>query len=370
MTGGRGKLTRALFISGSLGKGHDVLAEACTDALTGHGVECEIVDAMRLLGKGAGAAGDWVFRRLLSIDALYDAFHFSQLRDDGRLARTLDRLAVERMLPHLRVAVDRFQPQLVVSVFATGAGAAAQLKAAGYDIVSVVAMTDSFAHRFWVHERTDLFLVTSAAASESVRRYWPEAAVGVITAPVRPEFYFAPSRPEARERLGVPPDAVCVLLMSGAWGLGPLAPAATELAESGIWVLAVAGTNAVMERKLRDAAAGCSRIIPFGYTDRVPELMAASDVVVTSSGDTCREARTLGRGIVLLDVVPGHGRENLMHELELGGATACMPTPASIARAVRAFVADKDRSQVPPEPDGKLAKEEFVDRVRDLGFDL
>ncbi len=118
-------LTRALFISGSLGKGHDVLAEACADALEARGVECQIVDAMAMLGGGPGAAGDWVFRRLLSVNAVYDAFHFSQLRDDGRLARRLDRLAVDWMSPQLRARMDAFQPELVVSVFATGVGAAA-----------------------------------------------------------------------------------------------------------------------------------------------------------------------------------------------------------------------------------------------------
>ena len=111
-------------------------------------------------------------------------------------------------------------------------------------------------------------------------------------------------------------------------------------------------------------------MIPFGYTDRVPALMAASDVVVTSSGDTCREARTLGRGIVLLDVVPGHGRENLMHELELGGATVCMPTPESIARAVQSFVGDPDRSRVPPPPDAHLAAAQFLAAVEGLGFEF
>ena len=40
-------------------------------------------------------------------------------------------------------------------------------------------------------------------------------------------------------------------------------------------------------------------MITFGYTDRVPTLMAASDVVITSSGDTCREARVIGRRMVL-----------------------------------------------------------------------
>ena len=119
-------------------------------------------------------------------------------------ARRLDRLAVDWMSPQLRARWTTFQPELVVSVFATGAGAVARLKADGYPITSVVAMTDSFAHRFWVHESTDLFLVTSSAAGESVRRYWPEARVEVITAPVRPAFYLAPSRRIAREQLGNP----------------------------------------------------------------------------------------------------------------------------------------------------------------------
>jgi hypothetical protein len=91
---------------------------------------------------------------------------------------------------------------------------------------------------------------------------------------------------------------------------------------------------------------------------------------VTSSGDTCREARTIGRGIVLLDVVPGHGRENLMHELELGGATACMATPESIARAVVSFVSDPVRSRVPPAREAHLAPAQFVAAVQGLGLDV
>ena len=108
-------------------------------------------------------------------------------------------------------------PELLVPVFATGAGAAVRLKEEGRDLKSVVIMTDSFAHRMWVHEATDLFLVTSPPAAESVRRYWPEAPVDIITAPVRPEFYSAPPQEVARRALGVPADATCALLMSGAF---------------------------------------------------------------------------------------------------------------------------------------------------------
>src|SRR4051794_21037397 len=76
-------LARVLFICGAVGKGRDVLAEGCAAALQARGVDCQVVDATRLLGSGPGAVGDWVFRGLLSITAVYDRFHFSQMRDGG-----------------------------------------------------------------------------------------------------------------------------------------------------------------------------------------------------------------------------------------------------------------------------------------------
>jgi processive 1,2-diacylglycerol beta-glucosyltransferase len=159
-------------------------------------------------------------------------------------------------------------------------------------------------------------------------------------------------------------------LMSGAWGLGPLDEAAAALAADGVYVLAVAGTNRRMEAKLRSLAGAHPEIIPFGYTNQVSTLMSACDVVVTSSGDTCREARTLGRGLILIDVVPGHGRENLMHELELGGATSCLPTAGSIARAVRSFVNDPERSKVAPAIETGVPEAQFVNALREIGFEL
>jgi UDP-N-acetylglucosamine:LPS N-acetylglucosamine transferase len=330
-----------LFLSGKFGAGHDTLAEACAAALSPYGVQSRIVDCMPMLGGGPSAVGNWAFRSLLSVTPVYDGFHFSQLRGNGALGRFMDRAAVKVMLPKLIEEVDRFQPDLVVSVFATGASAAVHLKRKRPELATVVFMTDSFAHGMWAHEGTDLYLVTSELAAASVRSYHPEARVSVVEAPVRPDFYEAPRRADARASLGVPPDAPCVLLMSGAWGIGPLDDVARALASEGWWVLAVSGTNESLGTRLAAVARDYPTVITFGYTDQVPALMAASDVVVTSSGDTCREARVVGRRIVLLDVVPGHGRENLMHELELGDAAVCLPTPASVVGNVRRFLDDR-----------------------------
>ncbi|MFD9127953.1 hypothetical protein [Kitasatospora sp. NPDC059571] len=329
-------MPHALLVSGSLGQGHDVMALACADSLRADGWTTTTVDAMALLGQRAGAAGEAVFRRMLDLPGLYDAFHFSALRPGARLAMLADAAARARLLPHLRELLERERPELVVSVFATATSAVNELRPGLPGLRHMVLCTDVTPHRLWVQDETDLFLVTSEVAACAVRRYRPDAPIAVLPAPLRADFYTPPGRAEARAELGVPADAPCVLLMSGSWGLGPLARTAAELADAGPHVLAVAGRNSLLENRLRTAARHRPRLHPFGYTDAVPALMAAADLVVTSSGDTCSEARAIGRRLLLLDVVQGHGRDNLQHELELGHADVVSARPAEVVRSALA----------------------------------
>ncbi len=252
---------RALILSGRFGKGHDTVAEASAAALTPLGVTSRIVDSIELMGDTGSAAGEWVFWKLLGRAALYDAFHFSHLRTGGRLARGADAAALRALYPRFLEEVERVQPDLVLSVFATGAAAGSRLKRERPRVTTVVFMTDSYAHRLWVHEGTDLFLVTSDLAARSVQAYRPRARVVVVTAPVRPEFYRAPGRSTARAELGVPEDAPCALLMSGGFGIGPLEAAARRLAAAGIWVLAVAGNNRRLQSRLEAAGNASDRAI-------------------------------------------------------------------------------------------------------------
>ncbi|MFI9331474.1 hypothetical protein ACIGZJ_28545 [Kitasatospora sp. NPDC052868] len=323
-------MPHALLVSGSLGQGHDVMAQACADSLRERGWTTSTVDAMALLGQRAGAAGEAVFRHLLDLPGVYDAFHFSALRPGARLALLADAAARRRLGPALRELVAAQRPQLVVSVFATATSAVNGLRAR--DFRHLVLCTDVTPHRLWVQDGTDLFLVTSQVAACAVRRYRPDAPIAVVPAPLRAPFYRPPGRAQARAELGVPGGARCVLLMSGSWGLGPLARTAAALADAGPHVLAVAGRNEELERRLRHAAGSRPRLHPFGYTERIPALMAAADLVVTSSGDTCSEARALGRRLLLLDVVQGHGRDNLQHELELGHADVTSARPEEVVR--------------------------------------
>jgi len=284
-------------------------------------------------------AGERVFGQLVAVPGLYDGLHFAHLRAGSPLATALDRWAARRVVPALRAELERAPADLVLSIFATGAAAAARLKPEAPERRTVVLCPDVAAHRLWVTEGTDLFLVTSAAAAASVRRFQPRARVVVIPTPVRPGFRDAPSQQQARAALGVPPDARCALVIDSGWGFGPAADSVARLARADVHVLAVAGRRPGLEHEFRSLAVGLHSVHPFGFSNRVPELMAAADIVVALPGaSTCAEARVVGRPLLLLDVMPCHGRDNLLHELELGGAEVCGPAPADVVAAALALL--------------------------------
>jgi processive 1,2-diacylglycerol beta-glucosyltransferase len=368
VTEAAGRPRRALLVSGSIGMGHDALAAACAASLAGRGFSTQTLDAMRMLGRHGGSAGEAVFRTMLAVPGLFDAFHYAALRTGGRLALLADAGARRQVVPRLRAYLDEHPADLAISVFSTGAAAVAAL-AGRYPAMShVVFCTDVTPHRMWLHPNVDLYLVTSQVAEAAVRRFQPEARVQVVPAPVRPAFYRAPTQDRARAALSVPAQEPCVLLMSGAWGLGPVAAAARALGDAGVHVLAVAGRNARLEQRLAAVAAQQPRVRAFGFTDRVPELMAAADLVITSSGDTCTEARVVGRPLLLLDVVPGHGRDNLQHELELGNAGVASPRPAELLRTALAVLGQRKPTEPGPASSPDAFEAAFTAALASIGI--
>jgi processive 1,2-diacylglycerol beta-glucosyltransferase len=144
----------------------------------------------------------------------------------------------------------------------------------------------------------------------------------------------------------------------------------SALAAAGVHVLAVAGRQRAVERRLRELARVNRRVTPFGFTDRVPELMAASDVVVALPGaTTCSEVRVVGRQLLLLDLMPGHGRDNLLHELELGGAEVCRADPAGVTASALALL---DRVTRPAPRSGSVPRWEpaYAAALERVGLDV
>jgi UDP-N-acetylglucosamine:LPS N-acetylglucosamine transferase len=327
---------KSVILSGSIGQGHSSVAEVCAAALERAGSRVTTIDCMADLGGVGQRIGEFVFRHTLSHPPVFDALHFSQLRTGSRLSDRIERASAQRVTRAL------FEPaghaDLMLGVFATGAGAAGRIRQSTPRVRTAVLCTDATAHRVWMHPGIERFLVCSTMAAATVRQYQPTADVVEIVPPVRPQFFSVPERRAARAALELDEDRTLILLMSGGWGLGMHAEVAHQLADEGYGVAAVAGSNASLAARLRHEARQASKgeVVAYGYTDGIPDLMAAADVVVTTSGQTCHEARVVGRPLVIMDAVAGHGRENLLLEITKGGALACTPHPRAVVHAVQA----------------------------------
>src|SRR5216683_2292807 len=144
---------QALLLSGSIGMGHDMVAGACETSLRARSWSTQMLDSMRLLGRG-GSGGEAVFRAMMATPGLYDAFHFAALRTGGPITAAMDSAARRRILPRLR----------------------AHFEASEYaGLRHMVFCTDATPHRLWVHPNVGLYLVTSAVAERAVRRFHADA---------------------------------------------------------------------------------------------------------------------------------------------------------------------------------------------------
>jgi len=332
---------QALLLSGGLGAGHRSLAEGAEHALGAAGWSVDHLDAMAGLGGRAGRLGEQVFKTILSVPPLYDAFHANVLRQEGSLGARLGQLSDQRLVGTLARHLDAHPADVVVALFPTGVGAAGILRDRGAAWRLVALCPDAVAHRLWVHPAVDRYLVNWPSTTAWIERFDSGARVTQVDLPLRPCFDDPPSPSAARRALGLPQRGPVAMVMGGGFGLGPIVEASRRLSEQGISVLALGGQN----RSVADALARLEKTEPtlrvLGSTDDVATAMAAADVVITTPGAvTCAEARRMRRRLVLVDALAGHGRENLEQELAAGGAVVAGPSGRSVAEVTRRLLTE------------------------------
>src|SRR5438067_10555039 len=115
-----------------------------------------------------------------------------------------------------------------------------------------------------------------------------------------------------RLKLRLRPHAPTVLLAGGGDGTKPLRKSAAALARSplDIQVLAVCGRNAALAERIReDNHAG---VHVFRFVDNMPELLLASDLLVTRAGPgMIAEGLACGCPLLLTGYLPGQEAGNV-----------------------------------------------------------
>jgi 1,2-diacylglycerol 3-beta-galactosyltransferase len=99
----------------------------------------------------------------------------------------------------------------------------------------------------------------------------------------------------------------------------------------------VTGHNPALRRRLEGVVWEIPTRI-YGFVDNMPELMSASDVLVTKAGPgTLAEAFIAGLPVIISSYIPGQEEGNVKYVLEQE-AGAYATDPAEIARIVRGWL--------------------------------
>jgi 1,2-diacylglycerol 3-beta-galactosyltransferase len=158
----------------------------------------------------------------------------------------------------------------------------------------LVLLTDfaDFPPHFWLEPGIDRAIVGSdAAVEQALLAGIPKARVSRLSGmPLHPRHYgvdSAAARAEVRREFAIGPHDFLVMLLFGGKGAPELEPLASALLaqEAGCDVLAVCGDNPRLLERVRSVAHGSrGRLHALGFSDRIPELLAASDLLLTKPG--------------------------------------------------------------------------------------
>ncbi|MFD8790235.1 MGDG synthase family glycosyltransferase [Streptomyces vinaceus] len=300
--------SRVGIISASIGAGHDGAAAELSRRLTADGHTVDRWDLLDLLPARAGRAAGSLYHRLLEhAPWAYQRIYTGTERAGGAgpAARALLRTAQDRVLRALPADTGA-----VVSTYPGASHVLGRLRQAGrLTIPAVTYMTDFSVHPLWVARGIDLHLAVHEVPAAQARALG--AAQVQVCGPVTDPRFRPPhagERAAARERFGLLPGVRYALLVAGSWGVGPVRRVAAEIGASGAAVpVVVCGRNQALVRQF--AADGVEHV--HGWTDDMPHLMWACDVMVQNAGGlTSLEAFASGLPVASFRCIPGHGTAN------------------------------------------------------------
>jgi UDP-glucose 4-epimerase len=346
---------KVLIISADIGEGHDLPARAVAREF-----HDEDPDALVAIVNGLPAMG-WFLTHLLRENS---AFMFRwvpwwfdfQYRLFMSFAPT--RWLALRLLTGLghrglMRLIRSHNPDVIVSTYPGVTAVLGELRRTGRLKVPVYSsITDLAGMHFWAHPGVDLHFVTHPETIEEVESIAGPGSVRWAKPPTSPAFLAARSRADARRALGLPGDGTKVIAVSGGgWGVGDLLGATRAgLQVPDAIVLCLCGRNDKLRARVSRELAGEPRLRVMGFTDRMGDVLAASDALVHSSaGLTVLEA--IIRGCPVISYGFGYGHVRVSNEaLVRFGLAQVAPKVSDIGPALDRALEHR------PEPNGSFAR--------------
>jgi processive 1,2-diacylglycerol beta-glucosyltransferase len=314
-------MKRLLLLSVSAGAGHVRAAQALEAAALARGdVEVTHLDVLTLVPAWFRKAyGEWYLDLVERHPNLWA--HLYQKSDrtpagawEHKLRRAVERVSTRELGTALREA----QPDAVICTHFLPA-----------ELPPLwVQVTDFDLHRLWVQPGVAGYCVASDEIAFRLREALPEVRIEVSGIPVMPAFAAPASRADCARELGLQPDRMTAMVMTGGAGLASAGVMVERLLRlpGELQVVAIAGRNAALLANYEALARQHrGRMVALGFTKTIERVMSASDLCITKPGGlSTSECLAIGLPMLLISPIPGQEERNAQYLLEQGAAWLAM----------------------------------------------
>lgn len=221
---------------------------------------------------------------------------------------------------------DEFKPDAVVCTQAFPCGMVADYKKyLGLNLPLFGVLTDHAPHSYWIFDNVDYYIVPSEASrAHFIRNGVEDARIRVFGIPIDPRFSDRREKGDICGKFGLDSRKRTILIMGGSQGLGPVEKMADALERLALdfQVLTVCGINKRLQKTLEKKGKRYKKkMLVFGLTENVDELMEISDVIITKPGGlTTSEALAKNLPMIIIHPIPGQEAKNTDFLLQQGVA--------------------------------------------------
>ena len=345
---------QVLIISADIGEGHDLPARSVAREFKDEDPDAQvsIVNGLPAMGtiltKVLRENSAFMFRWVPWLfDIQYTLFmYFAPTR---WLARKMLTVLGRRGLMRL---IRAHNPDQVVSTYPGVTAVLGELRRKGkLDVPCYSSITDLAGLQFWAHPGIDLHFVTHPESIEEVEHIAGPGSARWAKPPTSPAFLAARSMADARKALGLPAEGKVIAVSGGGWGVGDLLGATrASLAVPDATVLCLCGRNDDLRARVSQQFGSEPRLRVMGFTDRMGDVLAASDALVHSSaGLTVLEAIIRGCPVISYGFGYGHVRASNAALVRFGLAQVAR-SEADLAPALERALERR------PKPDASFAR--------------
>jgi processive 1,2-diacylglycerol beta-glucosyltransferase len=341
---------RVLILSADVGEGHAAAARALAAQLTdaAQPTEVTVIDGLAAMGRVLKPVVEDGYRVQLRFLPWTYTIVYGLLNHVPPIRALATRLLCLFGSRPLARAIAEHDPDVVVSTYPAVTVVLARLRRTGEVVCPTVAtITDLTGLFFWAQPGIDMHMVMYGESLSPVERIAGRDSVRLVAPLISEEFLQARCPLQARRALDLPEDGRMVVVSGGGWGVGDVEGAVREFTRvpEASSIVVLAGRNEQLAHKLRRSFAGEPRVRVYEFTDKMPELLAAADVLVHSTGGvTCLEAMAAGTPVVSYGLPVGHARVNTRAMAALDLVRLANDT-TELREHVRASFAGRDAPQ-------------------------